>query len=69
MCIITDLNVEVLDTEHRDFQMLFCQMGSGGKSRRGFLPLRRSILTDDFFVHTTIDLGGEANLIVFYRDY
>ena len=56
MCIITDLNVEVLDTEHRDFQMLFCQMGSGGKPRRGFL------LTDDIFMHTTIDLGGEGNL-------
>ena len=41
MYIITYLNVEVLDTEHRDFQMLFCQIGSGGKSRRGFLPLRR----------------------------
>ena len=27
------------------------------------------ILTYDFFVHTTLDLGGKANLIVFYRDY
>ena len=29
----------------------------------------RYVDTDDFFVHTTLDLGGEANLIVFYRDY
>ena len=41
MCVITALNVEVLHTEHRDFQMVFCQMGSDDKSRKGFLPLRR----------------------------
>ena len=27
------------------------------------------LLTDDFLVHITLDLGGEANLIVFYRNY
>ena len=41
ICIITALNIEVLDTENRDFQMLFCQMRSDGKSRRGSLLLRR----------------------------
>ena len=40
LCIITAFNIELLHTEHRDFQMRFCQMGSDGKPKREFLPLR-----------------------------
>ena len=43
-------------------------MGSDGKSKSEFLPLLRyQVMTSLCNVHTT--LGGEANFIVFYRDY